>query len=102
MSLSTTFPLHNIPKTDEDVHARKSFSSNWESFKSEIKELFTFHPREWVNAFRRNPKYPLFALGDIDGFIALFMNNLAILFGVILGLKHIFDPDLIYGKLIPG
>jgi hypothetical protein len=108
MSSISTIPLDDIPKSTNEGRWRDNFNirrilnTGWESFKSEGKELFTFHPQEWLNAFRRNPKYPLFVLGDIDGFVALFMNNLATLFGVILALKVVFEADLIYGKIIPG
>lgn len=73
-----------------------------ESLRDEAKKLITFHPKEWLNAFRPNPKFPLFVLGDIDGFVALFMNNLATLLAVILGLKSFFSDELIYGKIVPG
>jgi hypothetical protein len=72
------------------------------ALKREIKALFTFHPKEWISAFRPNPKFPLLVLGDIDGFVALFMNNLATLLAVILGLRIVFEDDIIYGKIIPG
>ena len=55
-----------------------------------------------MSAFKPNPKYPLFVLGDIDGFVALFVNNLATLLAVILGLKLVFESDIIYGKILPG
>ena len=84
------------------VTIRRFFRSNWKNFKDAIRELFTFHPKEWLSAFRRNPKYPLFVLGDIDGFVALFVNNLATLLAVILGLELVFESDIIYGKILPG
>ena len=77
-------------------------SSNLQAIKNEVKDIFTFEPKQWLNAFRWNPKFPLFVLGDIDGFVALFMNNLATLLAVILGLKNFFSDDLIYGKIVPG
>ena len=76
--------------------------SNLNALRNEVKALFTFHPREWLSAFRPNPKFPLFVLGAIDGFVALFMNNLATLLAVILGLKLVFEDDIIYGKIVPG
>jgi hypothetical protein len=98
--------INNIIKNDELSRKRflvkEFFKSKWEILKHETRALFTFHPNEWINAFRRNPEYPFFTLGDIDGFVALFMNNLATLLAVILGLRLIFDPDIIYGKIIPG
>ena len=78
------------------------FRSNLQSLKEEATALVTFHPKEWLDAFRSNPKFPLFVLGDIDGFVALFMNNLATLLAVILGLKVVFKDELIYGKIVPG
>jgi len=68
----------------------------------EIKEIFTFHPKEWLNAFRFNSSYPLFVKGDIDGFVALFINNLATLLAVILSLQPILGNDIVYGKIVPG
>lgn len=78
------------------------FISNLHALKREARALCTFHPQEWINAFKPNPKFPLFVLGDIDGFVALFMNNLATLLAVILSLKLVFENDIIYGKIVPG
>lgn len=72
------------------------------AIKEETKVLFTFHPKEWISAFKPNPKFPLFSLGDIDGFVALFMNNLATLLAVILGLRIVLEDDIVYGKIVPG
>jgi hypothetical protein len=76
--------------------------SNFDALVREIIILFTFNPKQWITAFRSNPKFPLFVLGDIDGFVALFMNNLATLLAVILGLRIVFEDDIIYGKIVPG
>jgi len=112
-----TLPLSNIHESMEqldvvnerneeepkkDFNLRELLNSNWKKFKYEIRDFFTFHPKEWINAFRRNPKYPLFVLGDIDGFVALFVNNLATLLAVIIGLQLVFESDIIYGKILPG
>lgn len=70
--------------------------------KNEMRELLTFHPREWLDAFRFNSSYPLFVKGDIDAFVALFINNLATLLAVILSLQPILGNDIIYGKIVPG
>lgn len=86
----------------KNVNFRDLVDSNVDALKNEVKALFTFRPREWLSAFRPNPKFPLFVLGDIDGFVALFMNNLATLLAVILGLKLVFEDDIIYGKIVPG
>ena len=114
MSAPVSFPLSNIARSTEQVDesdaqqsgkasiVREFFSSNWKNFQVAIRELFTFHPEEWLSAFRRNPNYPLFTLGDIDGFVALFVNNLATLLAVILGLQLVFESDIIYGKILPG
>jgi hypothetical protein len=80
----------------------RSFSTHYRILKNEIKELFTFHPKDWINAFRRNPKYPLFVRGDIDGFVALFINNLSTLLAVILNLQPILGDQIVYGKIVPG
>jgi hypothetical protein len=76
--------------------------STCQAIADETKALFTFHPKEWISAFRPNPKFPLFVVGDIDGFVALFMNNLATLLAVILGLRLVLEDDIIYGKIVPG
>lgn len=117
MSSSTSFSLNNIHTYNDqlniideegDEHAAKKVScreiirSSWKKLKDEIRELFTFHFKEWANAFRCNPNYPLFVLGDIDGFVGLFVNNLATLFAVILNLQLVLESDIIYGKIIPG
>ena len=67
-----------------------------------LRELLTFHPNEWLDAFRFNSRYPLFVKGDIDGFVALFINNLATLLSVILSLQPILGNDIVYGKIVPG
>ncbi|CAF1171218.1 unnamed protein product [Rotaria sordida] len=71
-------------------------------FQSELKQIFSFHPKEWINAFRFNSSYPLFVKGDIDGFMALFINNLATLLTAILCLQPILGNDIVYGKIVPG
>jgi len=94
-----------VKRTTESYNRENTnigFSSTLSAVTDELKTLFTFHPKEWLNAFRPNPKFPLFTLGDIDGFVALFMNNLATLFAVIVGLQHFFSNNIIYGKIIPG
>lgn len=110
-SSEVSFCLSTINKSNENpaeeqienhVNIRQFLKSYWKILKKEIIELFTFHPKEWLNGFRRNRNYPLFVLGDIDGFVALFVNNLATLLAVILGLKIVFESDIIYGKILPG
>jgi len=68
----------------------------------ELRILFTFYPKEWLSAFRRNSKYPIFISGDIDGLVALFIDNMATLLSIILALQTVFDPDIIYGKIVTG
>lgn len=114
MSSTISVPLSDICRSSEqvnianeeqpkkNVNIRQLFNSIWKKFKRDFRELFTFHPKEWLNAFRRNSNYPLFVLGDIDGFVALFVNNLATLLAVILGLQVVFESDIIYGKILPG
>ena len=65
----------------------------------EFRQLCTFHPCEWRDAFRRNP---LFRKGDIDGLIALFIDNMATLLTIILILQNVLDKDIIYGKIASG
>lgn len=97
----STIPSRKITQSNKS-DLNELVDSNVNGFVREAKALFTFRPSEWISAFRRNNKYPLFAVGDIDGFVALFMNNLATLLAVILGLKIVFDDDIIYGKIVPG
>ena len=70
--------------------------------KNEIKQLFTCNPREWINAFRPNSKYPFFVRGDIDGFIALFINTISTLLVVILSLQPVLGDEIVYGRIVPG
>lgn len=69
---------------------------------NQVKKFFTFHPKEWIGAFRSNPKYPLFVRGDIDGFIALFINTISTLLAVILSLRPILGEEIVYGRIVPG
>ncbi|CAF1646733.1 unnamed protein product [Rotaria magnacalcarata] len=94
--------VKRLSESNKNFSAQEVFYSNVNALGREAKALFTFHPAEWISAFRHNPKFPLFVLGDIDGFVALFMNNLATLLAVILGLRIVFENDIIYGKIIPG
>ena len=66
------------------------------------KQLLNCHPKEWLNGFRPNPKYPLFVKGDIDGFIVLFTSNLATLLAIILSALPILGNDIMYGQIVPG
>jgi hypothetical protein len=81
---------------------RRFFERQWNVLKKEVIELCTFHPGEWRNAFRRNPVYPILRKGDIDGLVALFIDNMATLLTAILSLQSVFDTDIIYGKIVPG
>jgi hypothetical protein len=89
-----------VPNRKENI--RKVFVGHWHTLKFELRELITFHPREWRNAFRRNPKYPLFVKGDIDALVALFIDNMATLLTIILSLQTVLDSDIVYGKIVPG
>ncbi|UJR24849.1 hypothetical protein I4U23_006218 [Adineta vaga] len=105
-SAAPSTPIILVPKENLKTYRLPSYSelfnTNLNALGREAKALFTFHPSEWISAFRPNPKFPLFVLGDIDGFVALFMNNLATLLAVILGLRLVFEDDIIYGKIVPG
>ena len=81
---------------------RQAFQRRWQAIKDDVRELFTFHPSEWRDAFRRNPAYPIFTKGDIDGLVALFIDNMATLLTIILGLQTVLDADIVYGKIVPG
>jgi hypothetical protein len=70
--------------------------------KKEVRELCKFHPNEWRDAFRRNPVYPIFRKGDIDGLVALFIDNMATLLTIILSLESVLDTDILYGRIVPG
>lgn len=91
-----------LSQTHKSFNFMESLNLILRTVRQEAINLFTFHPEEWFNAFKRNPKFPLFVAGDIDGFVALFMNNLATLLAVIVGLTLVFDKDIIYGKIVPG
>lgn len=78
------------------------FKQHWYALKNEIVDLFTFHPNEWRNAFRSNPFYPIIRRGDLDGFVALFIDNMATLLTIILILRNVLDADIVYGKIVPG
>ncbi|CAF4935535.1 unnamed protein product [Rotaria sp. Silwood1] len=80
----------------------KSFVNHCQNVKNKIKQLLTFHPKEWIGAFRPNSKYPFFVRGDIDGFVALFIGNLSTLLAVILSLQPILGDNIVYGKILPG
>jgi hypothetical protein len=98
-------PIEESIHQNESVtepRARRFFMSHLKIIKNEIKQLLTFHPKEWINAFRFNSSYPLFVKGDIDGFVALFINNLATLLAVILSLQPILGNEIVYGKILPG
>lgn len=92
----------NFARVNQPLNMKAMLRSNLSSLKDEAKALFTFHPSEWISAFRSNRNYPWFTVGDIDAFVALFMNNLATLLAVILGLQLVFDDELVYGKIVPG
>ncbi|CAF4586074.1 unnamed protein product, partial [Didymodactylos carnosus] len=68
----------------------------------ELKELFRFHPREWWYGIKPNKSYPLFVRGDLDGLVALFIDNLATLLGIILSLLPVLGSEIVYGKIVPG
>jgi hypothetical protein len=96
--------MSNYSPMDEEnfLTKKKSFVSYYPLLKNEIKELFSLHPKEWISAFRPNSRYPLFVRGDIDGFVALFINNLSTLLAVILILQPILGDNIVYGKIVPG
>ncbi len=101
----TTSPVEMTIHQDDsvpDTKIRRFLINRWQIIKNEMKELLTFHPKEWLNAFRFNSLYPLFVKGDIDGFVALFINNLATLLAVILSLQPILGNEIVYGKIVPG
>ncbi|CAF2879522.1 unnamed protein product [Rotaria sp. Silwood2] len=81
---------------------RGCFYNRRKIVQNELKEILSFHPKEWISAFRFNSSYPLFVKGDIDGFMALFINNLATLLTAILCLQPILGNDIVYGKIVPG
>jgi hypothetical protein len=98
-------PVEEAIHQNESVpepRARRFFMNHLKIIKNEVKQLLTFHPKEWANAFRFNSSYPLFVKGDIDGFVALFINNLATLLAIILSLQPILGNEIVYGKILPG
>ncbi|CAF1081812.1 unnamed protein product [Rotaria sp. Silwood1] len=93
---------NNIILSSKRDKIRFVFERNWHALKKEIRELCTFHPDLWRNAFRRNPTYPIFRKGDIDGLVALFIDNMATLLTIILSLSSVLDSDIVFGKIVPG
>ncbi|CAF0861335.1 unnamed protein product [Adineta ricciae] len=94
--------MQEATENDNISRIRHICQQYWCMLKKEIQELFTFHPYEWRSVFRRNPIYPIFRKGDIDGLVALFIDNMATLLTIILSLQYILDPDIVYGKIAPG
>ncbi|CAF1316945.1 unnamed protein product [Rotaria sp. Silwood1] len=99
--------IHNPPEDNVVVSTKHNkilsfFEQHWHILKKEIRELCTFQPGLWRDAFRRNPTYPIFRKGDIDGLVALFIDNMATLLTIILNLLSVLDGDIVYGKIVPG
>lgn len=101
MTLEDSLP-HDVTVTTRKGRIGQFATEQWNGLKKEARELFTFHPHEWANAFRRNPVYPIFQKGDLDGLVALFIDNMATLLTVILILQTVLEEDIIYGKIVPG
>jgi hypothetical protein len=93
---------NNVTISTKKDKVRRFFEGHWYALKKEIREICTFHPNEWRDAFRRNPVYPIFRKGDIDGLVALFIDNMATLLTIILSLQQVLDTDIVYGKIVPG
>ncbi|CAF3777750.1 unnamed protein product [Rotaria socialis] len=93
---------NNVDVLVKNHRVRMVFVQRWNTLKKEILELLTFHPSTWRDAFRPNPIYPLFTKGDIDGLVALFIDNMATLLTIILSLLTVFDNDIVYGSIAPG
>ncbi|UJR30783.1 hypothetical protein I4U23_018303 [Adineta vaga] len=94
--------IDHVDQTKLNIRIRRFVIDRVQMIKNELKEIFTFHPKEWVDSFRCNSFYPLFVKGDIDGFIALFINTLATLLAVILSLQPVLGNEIIYEKIVPG
>lgn len=105
-----SIPLENIDQSQnetksvavEEITIIESFRNGLRQIRNELKEICTPNPREWINGFRYNSNYPLFVKGDIDGFVALFINTIATLLAVILSLQPILGNEIVYGKIVPG
>ena len=101
--MSTDHPVeHDVLALTKSDKIRHFFKQHWYLLNREVRELFTFHPGEWRDAFRRNSVYPIFRKGDIDGLVALFIDNMATLLTIIVSLQIVLDNDIIYGKIVPG
>jgi hypothetical protein len=98
--LEITINEDNLATTTPE--ARPFLVHHLRRIRDEQKQLMTFHPKQWLNALRPNPKYPLFVKGDIDGFIVLFTSNLATLLAIILSAQPILGNDIVYGRMVPG
>ncbi|CAF1602014.1 unnamed protein product [Adineta ricciae] len=99
LSLETT---DHLRYSQLNVRIRRFAHNRLQIIKSELREIFTFHPKEWIGSFRCNSTYPFFAKGDIDGFIALFINTLATFLAVILSLQPILGNEIVFEKIAPG
>lgn len=93
---------NNVTVSTKPGKFNQFFKQHWFTLKKEIRVLCTFHPKEWRDAFRRNPIYPIFRKGDIDDLVALFIDNMATLLTLILSLQQVLDADIVYGKIVPG
>ena len=111
MSSSTSIPPIENNLTIEECSTEATMKSNtisrllrryWDTAINELHILFTFNPKEWLSAFRRNSKYPILVRGDIDGLVALFIDNMATLLSIIITLQTVLSSDIIYGKIVTG
>ncbi|CAF2120343.1 unnamed protein product [Rotaria magnacalcarata] len=88
MSSSASIPPTENYLTIEECSTKTTMKNNtighffrryWDTAVTELHIFFTFNPKEWLSAFRRNSKYPILVRGDIDGLVALFIDNMATL-----------------------
>ena len=99
LSVETT---DRLKQSQLNVRIRRFAHNRLQIIKNELREIFTFHPKEWIDSFRCNSTYPCFAKGDVDSFIALFINTLATFLAVILSLQPILGNEIVFEKIVPG
>lgn len=92
----------NCSSETETITVIQSIRNGVRQIRNELKDILKPNPREWINGFRNNSDYPIFVKGDIDGFVALFINTIATLLAVILSLQPILGNEIVYGKIVPG
>lgn len=102
LSMNEDSQQQYVPVKSNRSKLSSSLRRHLSILQAETRQLFTFQPTKWRNAFRPNSFYPLFQKGDLDGLVALFIDNMATLLTIILILRTVLDADIVFGKIAPG